>query len=151
MKREREDNMSIIYNKLEALYEKNNDFEKLYPIEETSIKLKNFMVSELMAGKRYLHVKRFGLSSGLTEVQSFVLLLAISSMSNNGLLELKYRHTFPSGNQVFLLDKDLNDVVVSIPETNESMTLFDAISEEKIDVPIYFEIHPELRTEIYKL
>jgi len=143
--------MSIIYNKLESLYERSDKFEVLYPLEETSVKLKTFMVSELMAGNRFLHVKRFGLSSGLTEGQAFILLLAISSVRNNGLLELKYRYTFPSGTEAFLLEEDLNSIAVSIPETKESMTLLNAVEEAKIDVPIYFEINPELRTEIYRL
>lgn len=147
-KRDCEGNMSIVKSLLEKLYERNEHFEGLYPIEETSIKLQTFITSELMQGGKFLHPKRFGISCGYDEGKALVLLMAISSMKDNGLLHMKYLYTFPDGEERLLNEDELKHIAFVDEASNEKMTLYDAILEDKTDILFYIEIDKNLKKEI---
>lgn len=140
--------MSIIQSKLSALYEKNQEFEGMYPLKETTIKLESFITSELMQGKSFINHKRLSLSCGYDEGKTLVLLMAIGSMKDNGLLNLLYEYTLPSG-KVLLCDEDeTKEVVITTESSQEEMTLYEAIITDKVDAILFFEIDENIKKQI---
>ncbi|WP_442638011.1 hypothetical protein [Rossellomorea marisflavi] len=139
--------MSIIRYKLEGLYQRNQQFEKFYPLEETAFKLQTFITSELMQGEQYVNHKRFGMACGYSESQSLILLMAISSMTDNGLLQLNYHFSSDDGEERLLLESELNTIVISDDDTGGKSTLEEAIKNGR-DINISFEIDKRLKKEL---
>lgn len=139
--------MSIIRYKLEGLYQRNQQFENFYPLEETAFKLKTFLTSELLQGEQYINHKRFGMACGYTESQSLILLMAISSMKDNGLIQLNYHLELEDGEERLLLESELDSIIFLDEDTGEKSTFKEAINNGR-DINISFKIDQQLKKEL---
>lgn len=142
--------MTMLKTNLELLYRKNPNLEQLYPFGLTFDKLNSFITSEVLDGKVFLNPYRFSKIFEMELSKVFVLFIYISSISDNRILELKYRYTCKNNTDVFLTEDELEDFICDEDcGCGEEFNLREAIESEAIDVPIFFEIDSHLIANIF--
>lgn len=144
--------MTMLKTNLEVLYRKNPNLENLYPFKKTFEKLNSFIVSEILNGKNFLNPYRFSNIFEMELSKVFVLFIYISSISDNRILELKYRYTCINNTDVYLTEDELDDYVCDEDcGCGEEFNLREAIESEAVDVPIFFELDSHLISNILSL
>ncbi|MFX4306336.1 hypothetical protein F8N00_13175 [Exiguobacterium sp. A1_3_1] len=144
--------MTMLKTNLEVLYRKNPNLENLYPFKKTFEKLNSFIVSEILNGKIFLNPYRFSNIFEMELSKVFVLFIYISSISDNRILELKYRYTCINNTDVYLTEDELDDYVCDEDcGCGEEFNLREAIESEAVDVPIFFELDSHLISNILSL
>ncbi|WP_336798819.1 hypothetical protein [Exiguobacterium acetylicum] len=139
----------MLKTNLEVLYRKNPNLENLYPFEKTFEKLNSFIVSEVLNGKVFLNPYRFSNIFEMELSKVFVLFIYISSISDNRILELKYRYTCKNNTDVFLTEDELDGYICDEDcGCGTEFNLREAIESEAVDVPIFFELDSHLVSNI---
>lgn len=142
--------MNILKEKLNEMFEKNQQLVVRYTLEQTYDNLNRFLKSEIKdSGKKFMSPYEYAKQCGESVPNALTLFFYLASQQE-GVLKIRYRYTCSHGNDTFMYEDELQDFVCDEDcGCDEAFDLKEMIESGAIDVPVFFEPHPQIKSEVF--
>ena len=138
--------MTILKQNLEKLFLENPALEDYFSFEETYSDLTKFIYKEVKSGKQYLNPYKFANEFNIPTAKVLVLFFYIASFEDNRILNVVYRYRCSNNVDTYLYENELENFSCEEDcSCGSSFNLKKAIENGNEDVPIFFEVDPQLK------